>query len=374
MTAPDEQEIQAGDRLAGKPNAGGDDRAEGSATGHVWMFGTAANVNITEHLRQVVATAANAALDRFSPESPEESLFAAVSAGLALEAALKLSIARQNPVLIADMKRGTSAAVAIEVSRRRVVKTSELKTLSGMDALTAFRQLHGEVKGLPSLHLCQELFDTRNGAAHMGIVEHDKLRRSVGTMVAAIEAIQEFEGLDVGEFWRTENIQVVETLLDEAASEAERSLAEKKASAARTFAQLSDRIPFEQAGDFFASIENRLRLRESDDMVLRRCPVCERWGALHLYIAEEDFDFTGHSYGQDEPSGYRYAYPELFECAVCGLQLDESEIDQEPRFEDDRELELDPSEDFERALSDWRYEQEAERRRDELRTEWDRWG
>lgn len=317
--------------------------------------------------------AANAALDNYTSDNEGELLWAAVSAGLALEAVIKYSIAKANPVLLADPKSGFGSAILLARHDTNAFSPRTLRTVTGAAAVAVFRALHANRKGILDDRDCGPVFAVRNSAVHMGLVEPSEVRAAVKSMVVAVQSVLELEEGNDYEIWREANLELVEALIDERTTEAQRATAEKKAVATRRYETLVESLPRPQREQVITSIE-RLSLKNLDEVnrVSHRCPVCGRDGLLVRYVTRSGLDFTGFSYPDDEPRGERYAYPEEFDCFVCGLNLDEAELAEDHTFEDIYEEEVGPSEEFERALEDWRYEERAEQRREELRDEWRR--
>lgn len=341
-----------------------------SPPGHTWRTGTRTSSSLTEHLRHVTESAANAAVENYTSQDEGELLWAAISAGLAVEAALKFSIAKANPVLLADSRGGTASAVLLARHTTTAFAPLALKTITGMAAFSIFRALHDERKGSPNGKECEQVFSVRNSAVHMGVVEPAEVRTAVRNMVVLLQSVMELEEGDPSVLWQDTNLELAESLADERSTETARGIAEKKAVAGRRYQKLILGLAAAQQEELLRSIEAHFTSNlDGIGRVTHTCPACERNGLLVRHVTRDDFDFTGASYPDNEPTGGRYAYAEEFVCFVCGLALDEDELYIDPAFEDVIEEEVDPSEEFERALEDWRYEERAEMRREAERDE-----
>ncbi len=337
---------------------------------HVWESVELSTPDLAGHLLHVAQVAANAALRNYAVETSHEAFWGALSAGLAVEALLKYSIALEAPMLLADTKSRSASALILARSHRLAFDIATLKTVNGMDSFALFKAIHGEQKGMPSGRDVEQVFEIRNAVAHMGVVSLRELRVAVQNMVRIVESVMAIEAPKHDGLWDSSNLEIVDMLLNEKASDSQRALTEKKAIAARRYEQLLGNLSQASADDFVRSIESRVAQRVDDEQVSSHsCPVCGSRALLFRYVTQSDTDFTGASYPDNTPSGYRYAYPESFECWVCGLEMDEAEIGDDPRFEEVLEVELDPSDDFELALEDWRYEAEAEIERERRREE-----
>jgi hypothetical protein len=328
---------------------------------HRWRTGTTWIGTLPSHLRDVSAAASNISLDHYGGDGAGSVLVAATTAGVALEAAIKYSLASTNPVLIA---KNPTSAILLARSTSSQIDMSEVRTLDGAEALRALRLLKPQTAArLPTARDVEEVLAVRNAAAHLGHVTPEDLDVALRGMVRCVNLIlAELE--DDGDFWDERNWNLAETLGLEAMGAAALELQVRLAAARRRFEALS-----EVAADALES--HAQSLASPPEVVLFSCPVCERTGTVTRYVTKSDLDFTGARYPDEHPSGHRYAYPVLFHCLVCSVELDDHDMQAVASgWGELEEEELEPSEEFEQALEDWRYESRTEIERERHRDTW----
>lgn len=168
--------------------------------------------------------------------------------------------------------------------------------------------------------------------------------------------------------------QLLEELERDEVQRSRLALERKKAAAARLFESRKTDLRPEQVVTVMKILEaSVLRLISPPETVGHECPVCGYHGLLLRYVTESDMNFSGSRYPDEHPNGMRYAYPDEFTCAVCGLILDADEIDEERVFDESNEEQVDPSDEFIEALADWKYDTEQEQRRERHLRNLDDW-
>ena len=322
---------------------------------HRWQVGDSSTLDLAEHLRSVSAASANAALDNYRAGSVGSVIVSATAAGVALEAAIKYSLAATNPLLVG---RNPENAAVLARSAVESIDITTLRTLEGAEAARSLRTLRPRSKRLPTVRTVQTVLVVRNAAAHIGHVSNEDLDRSLQAMVSGIDAILD-DLDDDGEFWNEVNVDLAESLGDEAIVFSDLELQLRLSAGRRRFDGLD-------ASTVELLEERAVSLQSPPETIEWTCPACERKGLLDRYVSKSDLDFTGARYPDEHPRGYRYAYPESFRCLVCGLALNgDAELDFcLSRLDEIWEEELEPSEGFERALEDWRYESRRELERE----------
>lgn len=350
---------------------------DGDAVAHVWRVGELKTDDVPTHLFRICRAAANSAIAALSSTDAERVLWCATALGLALETAIKFSIAKANVVLLADPKYPTSA-VALARADRSPLDVAALRTVNGLAALELLKLVHKGDLRVPGQVDAKSVFNVRNSALHMGAVDPVELRRAARNAVQAIEVIL-FDLERLGEeeeesFWDDSNSELVYQLIDQKSSESAVSLSAKLASARVRLAALQRSLGSDWQTVLRTIHLGRRKLWDGEEFVAFPCPVCSAEGVLARYISDPDADFGSYSwrYREDEysvpslPSGTRYAYPESFTCLFCELELDSDEIALLASFEPILEEELEPSEEFLERLRDWESEAEHRRRMEEF--------
>lgn len=322
-----------------------------------WRLGSADSSSLTVHLRLAAMTAANEALRKFGDTSPPAALWAATAAGVAVETALKLCLATANPAFIAA---NVDSGIRLDVRADEPLDT--IRTLTGQEAARAVRLLHPHhPSGLSGRHV-DLVLGLRNAAAHLGYVDPEHTSEGMQAMVVVVQACLKLIDEDPEDFWDDENATLLEYLEAEETERTQLDLELRKAEAHRRYDQRIADIPAAQVEQVRAVLAAPvLRVISPPEVVVHPCPVCYSAGALFRYVTDSDTDFTGSQYPDNHPRGERFAYPDLFECSVCGLSLTDSEMELDGHFDDVLEEEVEPSEGFWRALQDWKYDQEQER-------------
>lgn len=339
-------------------------------TEHGWMLGSQVSDTIVTHLRFAAQTAANEALRSFDSDEPAAVLWCATAAGIATETIMKYCLASANPAFISS---NVDSAIRLARGAREQIALDKTRTLTGQDAARAVRLLHSDhPKGLAEKYV-DEVLAVRNIAAHLGAVDPDRLSTAMQSMVVIIGACLEANG-DGEEFWDDRYEQLLDELEREDVERSCLELERKKAAASRLFeGRKADLLP-EQVITLMKILEaSALRHISPPEVIGHECPVCGYQGVLMRYVTESDTDFTGSRYPDEHPTGMRYAYPDEFSCAVCGLILVTDEIAEEHTFDDVDEEEVEPSDEFEEALADWKYEAEQEQRREQRLFNVDDW-
>lgn len=325
-------------------------------SGRLWRLGSTTSPSLSDHLRLASRTTANEALRNLGNPSPAAAVWAATAAGVAVETALKLCLATANPAFIA-----LNVDSGIRLEERTDDPIESVRTLSGQDAARAVRLLYpNHPPGLNGRQV-DLVLAFRNTAAHIGYVHPDRVSEAMQAMVVVVQACLKLLNDDPETFWNEENVPLMEHLEAEEIERSRFELELQKAEAHRRYAQRLRDIPTAQIEQVRAVLAaGALRIISPPEVVVHTCPVCESSGALVRYITDSDTDFTGSQYPDDHPAGERFAYPDLFDCSVCGLSLTDSEMELDDHFDDVLEEEVEPSEEFWRALHDWKYEQEQE--------------
>ena len=314
-----------------------------------WRLGDEVHLDLVSHLRSAARTAANEALTSFRLSSPAASLWAATAAGIATESALKLCLASTNPAFIAS---NTESAIRLS---RGTTTVGQVRTHGGQDAAKAVRLLHPQHPMALGPKTIDVVLNVRNSAAHMSVVEPEQLSLAMQGMTAVVEACLTLTS-DLEPFWDPQHDALRQELISQKVQRSRLALTRKLAAAGSRLRDRLDGIPEQQHVGIMAILEApAVAAAEPPEVVTHICPVCEHRGSLFCYVTESDTDFVGSAYPDDHPDGLRYAYPEAFECGVCGLQLNDNEIEQAPEFWDVLETEVEPSREFVRALADWKH-------------------
>ncbi|TFD44806.1 hypothetical protein E3T55_19780 [Cryobacterium frigoriphilum] len=291
----------------------------------LWGIGSAtSHSGIADHLRYVSVESARSVLEKRGATAEIDILWSAIACGMALETYLKWVLAKLSPNLVASL-REDGAATMIYLSGHRGLdgmSPTGIRTITAANALTQVIRIHPELKTLTK-H-CDDVFSTRNAAAHMGLVSTIELATAIEKLVRIINCLEILQGKMPKDFWGLQAAAAT-AIVDEAASEAQRSLETKLSGARKRFAELNENYDQERLERVLSEMERQtpryldLPLTES-----AWCPACGREARVGLTAVPAE-------YGRDEdgnPSSNWEMCPDSLECTVCSLNLSEAEYDE----------------------------------------------
>lgn len=285
----------------------------------------------------------------------------ALSAGAAVESALKAVLAKLLPSTLAE--KGDLHTQLFLMGRGGLPD----KTYADCRTVGAFEAWKSINDALPKLQVAQndvkQVLAVRNAAAHLALVDSEDLKRGVRAMVVCVEALLVELGTNSLTFWG-DDLHAHTTALVEESVDARLVLIEELKTAARV---RLDRLQ-SLSGDHFEGLAMTLDqgAREAEDSSDSRgesheCPVCHYTGWLSGYVERSALQHeAGDEHTEDSHWVDRTFWPSDFMCGVCGLTLQEEElrlaglpevIDLEPDYDPDE-------------YRDWY---------DDLRDEWERW-
>jgi len=285
--------------------------------------------NVVKHgqikrlLAQSAQWHAQRAIQLFVSDDLNEQLEAAISAGTAVELFAKTYLASIDPALLAD--KGDRDTVLILGGRGALATADPLlmKTIGAFDALRLAKYLY---KDLPWLQQDAVSLRVRNAAVHMALVRSDELRFAVVQMCRLIESLMAPLELDREHFWGSHAASVADYLLDEAKTERARIVAAKKAAAQRYLSRLLLGLDDEIRRVMLAALSGRPPNTSIDYQEAQECPVCGQQGWLICSVERGDVRQEAEGDGGFSAWADQIAYPYIFECPVCQLNVEGSEL------------------------------------------------
>lgn len=289
--------------------------------------------DVVVHLLSVAERAATYALMKSSSMDSTEVILSAVSAGLAVETLLKAVIAKTSPTLLASSGHDPSHLFLLGADTTDKMVPSSLNTRGAADCLKLFERLH---PGVLTSQVASQVFNTRNAAAHMGIVNDSDLEKSVLNLARVLIAVLPILDLQVEGFLLPDLAAMVLSHVENAVSNLRRRVEAKMLTARRVLHKTSKLVQFEEREQLFSQMERRKPFASGGDgFARRRCPVCERSGWLEydsvLDLSDSDIDFSG----TPTMTIPRWGTPIRFSCMVCELELDGEETTEFDQFQDD---------------------------------------
>ncbi len=294
-------------------------------------------------LSESAQEAAQRALRLFVSDDRLELLQAALAAGTAVEHLAKAVIVSVEPTLLADKVDRDTLLWLSGKGNRAETRATRIRTVGALNAVKLVAALH-KGASVPSI-LAEAALEARNAAAHVGLVDRDELHGAVGGMCSTVDVFLNLMGSDRGPFWG-DYLGVADTLIEADRAAVEQIVAAKFASAHARLARLTDALPADYTALVLATMAQKPLIADHEEE--RPCPACGQRAWLACDVEEGDVEFD---HDEDSVSAWvsRTAYPLWFECSVCGLTLDERELQHlglgVPIELDDRDL--DPAEYYE---------------------------
>jgi len=283
---------------------------------------------------------ARKAVEGFVSDDLDELLQAAVSTGSAVELIAKTFCASVSPALLADKGDRDSVLMLTGQGAHAGGSALRLKSIGAVPALQVAKHLQ---KDLPTDLPDPIALRVRNAATHMACLDVNELRKGVIQMCRLVAAVLPLLDLDPMQFWGPHARPVVVDLLDEAKTEVARTVAAKRAVAGARLARLTEALPSGQAATLLAAISGSGPTTYIDHQERQTCPICGQQGWLACGVErgsiEYELDDDGHAAYAWVP---RTAYPMVFNCLVCQLELEGAELDE---FDFPSEIELEPDDD-----------------------------
>jgi hypothetical protein len=280
-----------------------------------------------DQLKRVIAQSARwharQAIRLFVSDDLNEMLQAAISAGTAVELLAKAYLASIDGVLLAD--KGDRDTMLLLGGHGGLAPADPLlmRTVGGIEALRLAKHLH---RDLPWLQQDIVALRVRNAAIHMAMVRSDELRAAVVQMSRIGESLLAQLGLDRERFWGSHEVSVVEYLLDEARTERARIVAAKKAAAQRHLDELLVGLTDSDRRVVLTVLSGRPPNVSIEHDEPQECPVCGQKGWLVCTVESGTTRQEADEDGGVSEMTARTAYPHIFTCPVCELEIEGEEL------------------------------------------------
>lgn len=282
---------------------------------------------LDSHLLAASAQAARYAMANYSSQDWDAMHMSAIRCGMAVEYQLLSALAAESPALLAGTNGRPSLLarmVLAGVAHPKEVTAETLRTIDAEDAFDAVQLIYPQLK--LDRKRFQRIMSVRNAAAHMALVETEPLQQAIGAMAAILEQLLNVRGIDRAHFWTQELLFSVTVTVGAEASAGLRRAQTKIAAARAKLDSLLVNVNLDQRPALLAILEDRTYpTRWNGDPLPRECPACLRRGWLTYLVMEDATALT-----VDEDQGHveykRIGLPEYFDCPVCGLALEDEEL------------------------------------------------
>ncbi len=322
-----------------KPSAG--------AGGTFWPFegGHADYASLPGLLERTAQGFAREALATLGASDHDHLVRGAVAAGTALELLAKGFLSAINPAMLVERSEKDSLLFLVNQGHRVDADSSptDVRTLSASDALLLTKKVipGGAFSWNPQAD--RKVLQVRNAALHLGLAEPGELRDACVIMTRLVSELLTQTSADSSKFWGDVD-GLAQTLLDEAATERQRNVEVKKAASKAFYLRLTKGLDAATRSAVVTSLLDRAEPEGDLDTWIaeQECPVCENSGWLTCDIVRGELQHEQVDWHDYETWVDRAALPFLFQCGVCGLELEDDEL-LEAAFP--REIELEPDTD-----------------------------
>jgi len=217
-----------------------------------------------------------------------------------------------------------------------------IRTIGAKEVLKRVIQLRPRLGGYETkLSL---LIDLRNGVVHLGSSDPALLKGILLPFLSGTRILLEALQIELEQFYG-EFTKMVQTHLDDAAVDAERTVAEKLARAEAVYRDKYAQLDPSSLETVIRAIEGSYVLSRYEEELIE-CPACEHLGIISgSYTMEWEPDDWDES-GPTSVSPVVTLFPGYFACKVCGLELDGEEELSAADIEEPIEIEDVDPEDF----------------------------
>ncbi|CRK57043.1 hypothetical protein [Alloactinosynnema sp. L-07] len=246
--------------------------------------------------------------------------FAVHHIGIALEHLLKSYLASLHPALVVDPKDFDSMLHATGHGNRAKRPVTPTKTIGLAAAFQGVKRL------LPKQITVSEpqfepVLAARNGIAHAATHDRDEVRDVLTTFVRVVDPVLAELGQDPGQYWG-DFLALHDQLVDDHASELKVAFAAKVARAKDAYTRRIQGLVSQKRIQIVAALSAANPYSSDHDHPVG-CPACEGRGWLHGIT---DVDWGGID-EDGAPSPMVVFYADAYDCALCGLHLENDELD-----------------------------------------------
>jgi hypothetical protein len=264
-----------------------------------------------------------------------------------VELTTKAALVQIEPTLLCERADADTLLRLAGKGERTEVQPTRVKTIGGLHAFRLCRRLLKDVT-VPESDAVIAL-EVRNAALHLALVDRDELRLAAAAMSRVVDGVLEGMGANRESFWGSHCQVVVEFVAQEQLAVAS-VVAAKRVAAEQRLALITQSLSPELAATVLAQRAECLSWSDHEEPV--ECPVCKQEAWLICGVEKGEPELMG----PDDDSDWMVpvsAWPFAFECAVCGLILDDRELRQ---FEFPHFIDLEP----EAGRPPWSYEPEEQ--------------
>lgn len=328
------------------------------------------HLQISRRLYKAAQDAAQVAINNYASEQEQEQLNAAFSIGVAVEYLGRAVVASHDPLLLAKHDSVESQIMLSRANTSGALDPKILRTTDSSMIWELLKKLNPKFapyamsrgKGNPP-SLVSTVMGVRNSAAHMALVDRDYLEDATRALITIVESLHPLEAKEEVDFWPSDLMPTIQVLKDENSTAVARRFQAKLVYARSQLERLLSGMNTEEQERTQAMLEARsvpLVSRDRHKDIEQTCPACTRLGVATYLIEEGEpeggwQETRGGSYAHSGWTRALYPFASMFQCHVCGLQLDAdeftpadipTELDEDWEEIEDPFLDWEPDEDY----------------------------
>ncbi|MFD9270921.1 hypothetical protein ACFWB1_26030 [Streptomyces goshikiensis] len=247
---------------------------------------------------------------------------------MATEHLLKAYLSSLHPALMVDATDLPSLLHATDHGPRAVgVPVTRIKTLGVVAAYKRCRALLQKELTVDEKVFAADLANARNGVAHVGLHDAGEARQAVTICFRVVGPLLKALETEAKDFWGPYEA-LYEQLLEERADKIQLGLTIKLTKAASDFESRYGSLTGAERRLVFGAITMGSPSFGQENSERYDCPACDQsgWltGRLNVEWANEHGEIDAE--GSDDP--VLVLHPGSFSCLVCGLILEDEELDQ----------------------------------------------
>ncbi|KQR86743.1 hypothetical protein ASF96_10505 [Microbacterium sp. Leaf179] len=328
-----------------------------------------------KHLTKASSEMSRLALDAISATDRADVASATIRAGMAVEFALRATVATASPALL-FIPRGmsdTTATAMVQAVRATRVDHAWLREQTSTDFINIRRIAAALIPELrPLLGDIERVANRRDAVTHMYVVEPEALRHTLISLARVVAVVLPRLKTSEERFWGGDRVAYVRQLTDEGAGELRARVADKIREAQVRFATMIEGLDPLAREHLISALETQGgRFMPPGPLQIFRepCPACSHLAEVLVKTEDDVHDVNALDFGDwsdGAPSTVfipQHPLSVQVQCPVCGVRLSYAElVEVDARSADLERFELQPRpgriEEYDRML--WSFEPDPE--------------
>jgi hypothetical protein len=287
------------------------------------------NNELQSHLENVSSIKAREVLTKYASPDPVDLIDAAMAMGHSIELLMKAYLASLSPAILAERDDFHSKLMLAGQAGLSSKDYRSVRTMGAEASLLAILSMRQPPRGFSKADVTAVLA-VRNSSAHLGLVRSEDLSDAVSGFVVAVGALLKPLNISSADYWGVTHLQLASELENRTVDSRRVAVHERRISASVRFASARA-----AAGDSWEAV--RALLIESseplasggdDELVLKQeCPTCHSQAWMTGTIEMGEVIAARVDFHDVEYVVKRSASMTNFNCGVCGLELEDYELE-----------------------------------------------